>query len=387
MRGIKASDILSVVLFCIFLSQCYISINKYLDKEVGKSLGVAEEEVLYLPAVTICPLYTPDVYPKTDSFQDLFGFMPQIEDYLIQMELSIEPSSAYRAPKFTPKEAIERGYIKSIVSFPFIEMEGNLLTVTNCLQFQGMEYPVAGTNMSFLQLGFKLEARKFLEYAIWYHAPGEFYPLKYTLFNTPMSTYGATDLRQGFLKFLSFNVRVKNVHKYSTEAKPCIIDDKAPKIEECLRSFITSELGCSITKNSSEENICESGEQFRKYRTLGSKFLRQTDKDIHRMTGCTKRCNTNEFKLIVEGETVGNSSFMGQRDMLWIFFFSTEVQIEVEKDALLYDFNNLVADIGGFLGLLLGASVLGVFKIVEEIVTVGATKSKKVTTPPASAKA
>ena len=40
-----------------------------------------------------------------------------------------------------------------------------------------------------------------------------------------------------------------------------------------------------------------------------------------------------------------------------IFLFATSTEIEVKERVWLYDGNDLVADIGGFLGLLLGASI------------------------------
>ena len=40
-----------------------------------------------------------------------------------------------------------------------------------------------------------------------------------------------------------------------------------------------------------------------------------------------------------------------------IFLFATSTEIEVKERVWLYDENDFVADIGGFMGLLLGASI------------------------------
>ena len=53
-------------------------------------------------------------------------------------------------------------------------------------------------------------------------------------------------------------------------------------------------------------------------------------------------------------------------NVLELMFSSHATDVVVEKEVLLYDGNNLVADVGGFLGLLVGYSILGEAKDMEK---------------------
>ena len=53
-------------------------------------------------------------------------------------------------------------------------------------------------------------------------------------------------------------------------------------------------------------------------------------------------------------------------DLMFVAYFS-KAEFVMEDEVLLYDYNNLVADIGGFLGLLLGVSCLAVYDMMAKL--------------------
>ena len=52
---------------------------------------------------------------------------------------------------------------------------------------------------------------------------------------------------------------------------------------------------------------------------------------------------------------------------LLFFFFSQHLQIVVTEEVLAYTIEDLVADFGGYLGLLLGASILSMYDFITQI--------------------
>ena len=52
---------------------------------------------------------------------------------------------------------------------------------------------------------------------------------------------------------------------------------------------------------------------------------------------------------------------------LLFFFFSQHLQIVVTEEVLAYTIEDLVADFGGYLGLLLGASILSMYDFISQI--------------------
>ena len=51
-----------------------------------------------------------------------------------------------------------------------------------------------------------------------------------------------------------------------------------------------------------------------------------------------------------------------------VAFFFSETHLEVRRDIYIYEMENFVAEVGGFLGLLLGASIFTVFDMTMEYV-------------------
>ena len=77
---------------------------------------------------------------------------------------------------------------------------------------------------------------------------------------------------------------------------------------------------------------------------------------IYSATGCLLNCNKNEYKPT----KVFTSTLQGV-GLTLIYTFPTGTYTE-NTEYVLYDYNTFIADIGGYLGLLVGQSILGVYK-------------------------
>ncbi len=67
---------------------------------------------------------------------------------------------------------------------------------------------------------------------------------------------------------------------------------------------------------------------------------------------------------------------------LWLRLKYPESRYDVREEYLIYDINSFIADVGGFLGLLLGYSILGLLesltKAVEQFVPRVMEKQRKI---------
>ncbi len=67
---------------------------------------------------------------------------------------------------------------------------------------------------------------------------------------------------------------------------------------------------------------------------------------------------------------------------LWLHLKYPESRYDVREEYLIYDINSFIADVGGFLGLLLGYSILGLLEslteAIEQFVPRAIEKGKKV---------
>ena len=60
-----------------------------------------------------------------------------------------------------------------------------------------------------------------------------------------------------------------------------------------------------------------------------------------------------------------------------VSFSISKFSVVEEKDVFTYDLNSFVADFGGYLGLLLGMSLLSIFDLGWDLVEAGIAKKKK----------
>ena len=112
---------------------------------------------------------------------------------------------------------------------------------------------------------------------------------------------------------------------------------------------------------------------------------------IHDLTGCLASCTKDEYQTEVIAETVSKfEQFCGffteceeddtRFQLLHLYYVNG--RYEEKKQYLIYDYNSMIADIGGYMGLLLGYSLLSLYEVAEQMclkvmTALGARKVKR----------
>ena len=89
-------------------------------------------------------------------------------------------------------------------------------------------------------------------------------------------------------------------------------------------------------------------------------------RSVFDMTGCRVPCNRNEWSYKRYLKRIKVSFFL--KPLQIQFFFSTDT-FHTTSQYLAYDTQNLVADIGGYLGLLLGYSLFDFYDITKVVMS------------------
>ena len=84
--------------------------------------------------------------------------------------------------------------------------------------------------------------------------------------------------------------------------------------------------------------------------------------DIFEATGCLPPCEWSEFRHNVKNERLLDKKDMSEGTFVKIGI-STKGRFQEMEEYLIYDFNSFTADVGGYLGLLLGQSLYGIYQI------------------------
>lgn len=104
------------------------------------------------------------------------------------------------------------------------------------------------------------------------------------------------------------------------------------------------------------------------------------DQGLIQRSGCIPPCKLRMFKLNPPTTIQFYNELSGVHDKyrLILEFIMTKPTIEEHEEVYLFDGNNLLADIGGFLGMLLGASCLTLFDKMMTFMQWVQEKSRKI---------
>ncbi len=138
-------------------------------------------------------------------------------------------------------------------------------------------------------------------------------------------------------------------------------------LDSCVRSFVEIELGCKLpwmgdtqSNNTHLQNMCTQEQQA----NITSIFKTISSPDATKLyvrgTDCPMPCDLYLPKLTKEVQSIIRTAWpqLNNTELatLTISVFTNQMTVAVKEVVLMYDSLDAMADIGGFLGLLLGAS-------------------------------
>ena len=116
---------------------------------------------------------------------------------------------------------------------------------------------------------------------------------------------------------------------------------------------------------------CQSPEDFKKFTTLSAKLQFADTSAIYDMTGCLSACEKYRFELKMTDKTqvIEPSTSYHGKDTLWLFISMHDTSYVQEEQYIIYDLNSFIADVGGYMGLLLGSSILSLYDETERLIS------------------
>jgi hypothetical protein len=99
-----------------------------------------------------------------------------------------------------------------------------------------------------------------------------------------------------------------------------------------------------------------------KHMTTHASLEATGEQQVFNMTGCMPSCYRKEFKskILVDDEIPSD------KDEIRLYLWYGSTKFERKTQYLTYDLSNFVADFGGYLGLLLGHSLLSFYDFGKE---------------------
>ena len=193
------------------------------------------------------------------------------------------------------------------------------------------------------------------DFDIFLHEKGQFWPRK------DMMSFGQPDsiqLEKG--KELQIVFSVKEITKFNSKEKPCIIDNEEYSFTRCLQDFAVRKSNCSISimKTGQDNDVC-SVKAFENYFSLLTKLKSDQIRKIKKESGCYSKCKVRIFSYHTKENSISNST----KWMSEVFIQPKSSEVEYLEEYYNFDLQDLISSIGGYVGLFLGWSVLSLVEI------------------------
>ena len=157
-----------------------------------------------------------------------------------------------------------------------------------------------------------------------------------------------------------------DIHLLNREDSTCS-NDYSSKKPNCIDNYLSDKLGCvlpwsgKIGQVGEGSKICTGKDKYQTFKNLSISNLHLDLSDEMRNKGCLiPKCEQRKWNIIDNGYW----AFENTTGFSFKIFHRT--QVKVKKEVELYTFTNFFAEIGGYLGLFLGESLVSyVFMVIK----------------------
>ena len=138
-------------------------------------------------------------------------------------------------------------------------------------------------------------------------------------------------------------------------------EDNSNRQEDCLNNYYASKLNCTLpwvqTDNQEQTSSCDGKDKFEEFRNLSMSILGFGATNELYERGCIITNCKQKLWNIASVKKLENP-----KDFTWpAFIFSVKTKVLLRNEIELYTISSFFADIGGYLGLLLGESLVSYF--------------------------
>ena len=135
----------------------------------------------------------------------------------------------------------------------------------------------------------------------------------------------------------------------------------------CIANFIEGELGCNPNVFGSKYSKglpCTTKDQLLQFDQISEKLSGSNDQDVYTMTGCSPLCDRNVYSIYADPMTCRDDYHYDEFQLLMRI---TDRAYEERTQYIIYDTDSFIADVGGYMGLLLGYSIMSLYVEIESL--------------------
>ena len=183
----------------------------------------------------------------------------------------------------------------------------------------------------------------------------------------PVNLYGSASERLKLRDVRTFggqhqDIFIKRSHEKALDqpTQRCTVDNV--NANECIVRFIQGEIGCRPNIMGHEYvkgTPCTTLNQLMALANITTAFELADGNEIYEATGCLAQCENYHYSMS-QGIMDGSGKFY-----LTLQFKIMDMTYEAREQYVIYDINSFIADVGGYMGLLLGFSLSSIYADME----------------------
>ena len=163
--------------------------------------------------------------------------------------------------------------------------------------------------------------------------------------------------------FTKFYIRKNRVMKVDRDGQRCSNDPKQETVGHCIARYLEDTYNCTanLLMANKSKPYCKKDTMNDMVTWLDGTFKSMPEADIFNLTGCLPHCERDEISL--DDTPEGRSWSQGSGNTLHMIFLFEDGSYQLQEEYIVYDVDDFIADVGGYLGLLLGHSILSIYYI------------------------
>ena len=156
----------------------------------------------------------------------------------------------------------------------------------------------------------------------------------------------------------AYEIKKKDVTYLNDKKTPCQPEPRTEEINTCIQHHIEKKMACQLPWHN-ESTIyprCTRPEQYDKFISLYNDITGKQEAQIAEITGCLPSCQREEFEMKLINRMI-EPLVDGKRQISGYFYYPTR-RYKEKYHFYAYTIGDFLADMGGYVGLLLGYSAL-----------------------------
>ena len=122
----------------------------------------------------------------------------------------------------------------------------------------------------------------------------------------------------------------------------------------------------SLSNQTYADTRCKDITEVPGWKAIWHNLVNMAEQELYEETGCMAKCQRKEWEIrkIFDDK---RQVMTGYDSLIGIYMFYANGRYRIGSQLFTYDFNTYVADFGGYLGLLLGYSIVSFFDKAQDI--------------------